>query len=272
MRILNIKSRGTGAIQAGVMALLLVAVAAALGYVITGFTMCGWMLDASSKLSWTQPLRCEQLTVAIVPLEPGPAVKALLPAKATQKARQAGALCAQPGLDQLGVALAGFYPFSYRVREALTIPDEYYDQRRGQYRIDQVLDWMVKQAHPSDYRTLGVLSADVYSPGYNFLFGLSTHGGAACVSSSCRMVGGGQGKKTPERRWHELVGHELGHALGMNHNPDWRSIMHFANSLKDLDRQGCELLPDDRAVLRAKHRVRWPGPGEAKGEPNGLAK
>jgi archaemetzincin len=204
-----------------------------------------------------QPVPSRNLTVTILPLEASEHVRSLLPSESDVSAA-AAQLAGADGQAELIANLEQLYPFSYEVADPLTIPDELFDVERRQYNIDKLLTWMLRQRDPRSFKTVGVLSVDVYEPGYNFLFGLAKLGGPGCVASTARM---GQTAHTarlePAERWHLLVRHELGHSLGLQHTEEPDSVMHYSNSLAELDRSSPELTASDWRTLRNVLPVQW---------------
>jgi len=210
-------------------------------------------LSAYSK----QPIPSRNLTVTIQPLVPGEQAAAAL-ARDSEITGTAQQLISSEGLEALGANLAELFPFSYEVAQPLTIPDEYFNAERQQYNINKVLTWLLKQRDEASFKTVGVLSADVYEPGFNYLFGLAKLGGPGCVVSARRM--GGKvvfGTKSPAERWHLVVRHELGHTLGLSHAEEKASVMHFSNSLSELDASSPELTRRDWSMLREVLPVQW---------------
>lgn len=204
------------------------------------------------------PVDSHQLTVAIVPLDPGPLARESLGESDSRTAASAGQLVNAACLVDLANNLAELYPLHYRVARSLTIPDEFFNPDRRQYRADQVLNWLVTQANPHDFRSVGVLSSDLYKPGYNFLFGVAKTGGSSCISSSARMGGGPErAQLSPEQRWHSIVRHELGHTLGLAHNETGRSVMVYGNSLAELDQQAVTLTSAEWRRLEQIHPIIW---------------
>lgn len=84
---------------------------------------------------------------------------------------------------------------------------------------------------------LGVVDVDLYSPGYEFVYGEADVGcGVATVSISRLQGGPGENttEKTAERVIKEAV-HELGHLYGLGHCPDPKCVMRFSTKTKDID-------------------------------------
>ncbi|MCC7479804.1 matrixin family metalloprotease [bacterium] len=207
------------------------------------------------------PVDSRQLVVTIQPLVPSAQVQALLPADSASLAAARELAASPAGLQLLCDGLEELYPFSYRVAaESLRIPDSIFDFERQQYDTSELLDWLKTQTDPSSFRTAGVLYCDVYDEGYNFLFGQARIAGPVCVISSNRMGREDSGGRlSPFERWRNIVRHELGHTLGLQHVDDRDSVMAFGNSLAELDSQGAELTKSDWKRLEELHPIRWDG-------------
>lgn len=253
----RVRSAAAGRLRQMILMMGLPALAVALGFSYDLWRE-GLLTPAKPFELHESPLRvsCQQLTVALIPLEPGPVVaQAVL--EDTARSRLAAQLAGASGLEALAADLAQLFPFNYEVRPPLSIPDQYWDSTRRQYRIDLVLDWLVKQHSPRDFRSVGLLSQDVYAPEFNFLFGQAKIYGPSCVASSSRMGGKlALGLKSPEERWHAIVRHELGHTLGLQHTSE-RSVMHYSDTLNGLDQEVTTLSAAEWQRLQALYPVDW---------------
>jgi predicted Zn-dependent protease len=208
--------------------------------------------------SFYLPVDSRQLTVALVPLTPGPQALKVLRGRESAAVTTAAKLATGEGLDDLAANLGELYPLGYRVAEPLAIPDEFFSAERQQYRADKVLNWLAKTADRSTFRNVGVLSCDIYKPGYNYLFGLAKTGGNACIASSARMgMGMDTAQLTADQRLHSIVRHELGHTLGLLHNETEQSVMVYGNSLSELDQQSFTLTPAEWRKLEEIHPIIW---------------
>jgi archaemetzincin len=124
----------------------------------------------------------------------------------------------------------------------LPSPGSAFDKKRGQYRSNQVLGMI--QSYASDKslnRVLGVMDADIYIQGLNFVFGEALFPGKAALISLWRLKPAFY--KSPsnmevfaERSVKEAV-HEVGHTLGLRHCPRSSCVMHFSNSIFDTDKK-----------------------------------
>jgi len=124
----------------------------------------------------------------------------------------------------------------------LPMPEAAFDKKREQYRSNQVLG--IIQSHASDKslnRLLGVIDADIYIQGLNFVFGEAIFPGKAALISLWRLKP--EFYKSPsnfevfaERSVKEAV-HEVGHTLGLRHCPRSSCVMHFSNSIFDTDKK-----------------------------------
>jgi predicted Zn-dependent protease len=203
------------------------------------------------------PVKSYQLLVSVVPLKPSAKVLAAIGAEPGAREESANELVSHQELEALCVDLEQLYPFSYEIAAPLELPDSYFDQQRKQYRLDLVLAWMVKHCASDKFRTIGVMPADVYAPDYNFLFGQAKLFGPACVASTARMGGRlGLAWQSPQQRWHGLVRHEFGHALGLQHT-SYRSVMRYSDTLDGLDSESTVLTKTDWECLRSLHPVKW---------------
>jgi archaemetzincin len=211
---------------------------------------------AEGSRTYALPVSSQQLTMAIQPLTPSAKVRAALPQAESEARNTAQHLTGADELDALAQDISVFYRIQCVVRAPLDIPDACFNFERQQYDTAALLNWLAGQTSPASFRTAGVLDIDVYTEGYNYLFGQARLGGSICVVSTARM---GQYVllRQPEDRWQSIVRHELGHTLGLRHVSDQRSVMKFANSLAEHDVQGTQLTSYDWAQLKKLHPIDW---------------
>ena len=117
---------------------------------------------------------------------------------------------------------------------------------REQYLADALLQAGSRQRENGIAVVL--TSADIYTEGTNYIFGLASHGSA--LVSSARINPAfwadipdifqytSNGRPFFERQYTKVLIHELGHAFGMLHCSNWDCAMHYSNSPIELYRKG----------------------------------
>ena len=118
------------------------------------------------------------------------------------------------------------------IQEA-SLPAKAFDAKRGKYRASAVLRACL--AEPGD-RILAVTDVDLFEEGKTFVFGYATIRDRFAVISP-RRLHDGSAVRFLDRVEKEAF-HEIGHTLGLDHDPDPGCVMHFSNSLQDTDRKG----------------------------------
>ncbi|MDI7276005.1 MAG: archaemetzincin family Zn-dependent metalloprotease [Anaerolineae bacterium] len=133
------------------------------------------------------------------------------------------------------------------IGEAIPLPQRAYDARRHQYRGDGVMAELQALGCPGADRVIGLVEADCYAPGLNFVFGQATLTGRDAFVALPRLRQGYYGRPHDEALFRERVLketlHELGHTWGLRHCPDPRCVMYFSNTLADTDAKGLEFCP-----------------------------
>lgn len=111
-----------------------------------------------------------------------------------------------------------------------------YNPSRGQYLARDLI-----KALPGGF-TLGITDVDVYEEGFNFLFGLAVPRLGKAIVSLCRLDPRFYGEEFNESLFMERALkealHEFGHLMGLPHCPDWNCLMHFSNSIIEVDIKG----------------------------------
>ena len=148
-------------------------------------------------------------------------------------------------LSAAGQGLIRIFPdSSFKViNEPLPVPMQAFDKQRGQHNSSIILSVLRSTAslHMGLHRVLGVLDADIYASGLNYVFGEAYAPGRAALISLWRLKPQFYGEKADAdvfqlRVLKEAV-HELGHTLGLGHCSKSYCVMHFSNSIFDTDRK-----------------------------------
>jgi len=148
----------------------------------------------------------------------------------------------------------------------LALPEPAYDKKRRQYNSTITLNNIREFAnHRTDYnRILGIIDEDLYSSELNYVFGEAYLSGNAGLISLCRLKPEFYGEK-PDSRIFQLrtlkeAIHELGHTLNLQHCPRSYCVMHFSNSIFEVDKKQnlfCDqcYLNASLAIIQIGHKV-----------------
>ena len=129
------------------------------------------------------------------------------------------------------------------IDEELPLPKKAFDEKRGQYRSNVILNEIQRYAAKrKDFDcVLGVVDADIFVSGLNFAFGEAACPGKAALISLWRLRPEFYGALADMevflgRSVKEAV-HEVGHTLGLRHCARSSCVMYFSNSVVDTDRK-----------------------------------
>lgn len=128
-------------------------------------------------------------------------------------------------------------------QEVLAIPQQAFNKKRNQHNSTQILNHIqtFAQSHGELQRVLGVADVDVYASGLNYVFGEAYISGHAALISLWRLRPEFYGEEPDSgalklRTLKEAV-HELGHTLGLQHCAHSYCVMHFSNSIFEVDKK-----------------------------------
>jgi archaemetzincin len=143
-------------------------------------------------------------------------------------------------LSWLKEDLPGIFSADVEVTTAKPLRSEHFVKVRGQYLADGLLDEFSFIVPAPETLLLGIMEADLFSPGLNFVFGIANRGRALISSFRLRPEFFGQEPNSKVFRGRILTEavHELGHALGLPHCEYPGCVMFFSNWIGDTDRKG----------------------------------
>lgn len=154
-----------------------------------------------------------------------------------------------PDVEALrGLVGREFPMITVTVGDPIELPAAAFDATRQQYNADAVLPSLHPLAPSRAGRVVGVADVDLFSPGLNFVFSEAEPKGTAVVISLVRLRDP-EGRLSQER-YRKVVLRALGFTFGFESNPDPACVMHYSNSLSDLDRKGTAWCGDEPQVLR----------------------
>jgi archaemetzincin len=133
-------------------------------------------------------------------------------------------------------------------------PANGYDQHRGQYAGPEILAALAQAQFPNAERVLGIIDADCYAPGLNFIFGQASLDGRDAFIALPRLRPSFYSQPEDDVLFRERVlkeaAHELEHTYDLGHCPDPKCVMHFSNRLHDTDVKGAKFCPRCSASRR----------------------
>lgn len=140
----------------------------------------------------------------------------------------------------LELALADALEVPCRILGSRLDADFAYDSRRGQYYSTEILARIAALSDRNpECKLLGVTSVDLFIPILTFVFGEAQVGGAAALVSTTRLRQGFYGLPDDHdlylRRLEKEALHELGHTFSLLHCRDNDCVMHFSNSVDEVD-------------------------------------
>ncbi|UCF20622.1 MAG: archaemetzincin family Zn-dependent metalloprotease [Gemmatimonadota bacterium] len=150
-----------------------------------------------------------------------------------------------------------------RVSQAFSLPtqpidleldlDLYYAPERRQYHATLIIARLLRYLPELDSKIVGITSLDLFIPVLTFVFGQSQLDGAAALVSTHRLHSEFYGLPADidllfERTVKEVV-HELGHAFGLVHCPDYLCVMKASTYVEDVDIKKASLCSECQATL-----------------------
>ncbi|MCF7803125.1 MAG: archaemetzincin family Zn-dependent metalloprotease [Candidatus Marinimicrobia bacterium] len=121
----------------------------------------------------------------------------------------------------------------------------FYAPERSQYHSTLILAQLLKHLPDDDAKIIGITSVDLYIPVLTFVFGESQLDGNGAVISTYRLrnefYGLPKDKELFLERTVKEALHELGHAFGLIHCPDYRCVMNSSTYVEDIDIKEAQL-------------------------------
>jgi archaemetzincin len=155
---------------------------------------------------------------------------------------------------ELTPRLAESLPFPVRRINLDLDLKEYYAPDRRQYHATLILARLLRHLPDGDAKIVGITSVDLFVPVLTFVFGQAQLDGSGALVSTHRLHNEFYGLPSNQEllvdRTVKEVVHELGHAWGLVHCPDYRCVMRAATYVEDVDLKEPLFCSDCRAQLK----------------------
>ena len=142
-------------------------------------------------------------------------------------------------LDYLSLVLSSSFAAECEILNVRIDPHDAFISKRRQYDSNQILSQLLQLDVGCDSKILGVTDVDLCVPIFTFVFGLAQVDGRAALISLCRLRQQFYGLRGDEKlfllRCEKEAFHELGHAHGLVHCSSYDCVMHFSNSIEQVD-------------------------------------
>ena len=157
-------------------------------------------------------------------------------------------------INKLASGLASFFNFNLEILPGMELPQEAYNEKRGQYYSSVILSKLELLKADDRERVLGITEEDLYVPTLNFVFGESDPESGVAVISLFNLKQDYSGITPTETMYFERIFkesvHELGHTMNLNHCPNPKCVMYFSNTILDTDRKGVKFCDNCQRNIR----------------------
>jgi len=151
-------------------------------------------------------------------------------------------------VEFLSMALPDIFGFKCRLLPQTIDPGQAFNQVRQQYNSMDMLLALSKVRSPAGDKVLGLTSIDLFIPILTFVFGQAQLNNRLAVMSTHRLRQRFYGLPDDDdlllRRSEKEAVHELGHTFGLVHCNVFDCVMHFSNSVDEVDLKSSAFCPD----------------------------
>ncbi len=147
--------------------------------------------------------------------------------------------------DLVSKTLRKTYNLSTIQAAEFEVPRETFNPLRNQYDASKIVECLKRIFDRRCDRHLFIVDTDLYTPRFNFIFGLAELQKNAAIVSLYRLAG----NRSIEERLAKEVIHEVGHLLGLSHCPIQTCVMHFSNTVEDTDKKNMSLCDECRRQI-----------------------
>ena len=144
-------------------------------------------------------------------------------------------------LEALRGAAEAAFTRSVEIRQRITRLTYAYDPIREQYKSPLLLTRLKHFKRGAGDKILGVVDVDLYSPGFDYIYGEADIADGIATLSLHRLhpefSGHHHDRALFEERAVKEAVHELGHLFGLGHCRDKKCVMRFCPNPEDVDQK-----------------------------------
>lgn len=159
-------------------------------------------------------------------------------------------------LEELSGTIRQTFSRQTRILETRERPHFAFDAERNQYLSIPVLSRILQCAGEEAEKIVGVTDVDLFVPVLRFVFGQAQLHGKAALVSIARLrqefYSLPANNSLLSIRTRKEAVHELGHTYGLIHCRDPMCVMHYSNSIREVDARPLGFCTGCAAVLREK--------------------
>lgn len=141
--------------------------------------------------------------------------------------------------DYLSIVLSETFTVPCSVSTSGVSLVECFLHERDQYHSTKIISEILKGKQKPNEHILGIVKEDICIPILTFVFGEAQLKGPAAVISTARLKQSFYGLPEDDvlflQRCEKESIHELGHTLGLVHCQEYSCVMHYANTVEDID-------------------------------------
>jgi len=145
-------------------------------------------------------------------------------------------------ISRLKTSLESTFDCAVEIRQKIGNLRYAYNRKRKQYISPTLLSHLNRVKRDNGDKILGVVNVDLYSPGYDFVYGeADVHCGVATLSTF-RLISENPDGDADEDLFEERVireaTHEVGHLFGMDHCKNQQCLMRTCTCVSEVDEAG----------------------------------
>jgi archaemetzincin len=140
-------------------------------------------------------------------------------------------------MERMRIYAEAFFGVPARVLDPIPMFEDTLDAKRGQYDADLLINRLARRRPEDALVYIGISEKDLFVQGLNFVFGVGERRLRCGIYSLTRY----ETEDLPlfTRRSVNLLAHEAGHILSINHCIEYACVMQGANSLEEHDSHPC---------------------------------